>query len=474
MNKYTRLGKNTALVFLGNAGSKFIGLLMLPFYTRWLSIEDYGLTDIITVYVTFLIGIVTCCIGESLFIFPKNQKKEIQKKYFSSATSFCLSMLLLTGLIFFVIEIVLKQLQIQNSFSQNIWLIYLMLVSNVIQQISQQFVRSIDKIVIYSTTGIVLTFATALFAFIFIPCWGVKGYVLSIILANTCSSIYSFIFSKSYNYFSFKENSLQALVSMLKYSVPLIPNGIMWWLVNALNRPVMETYLGFHDMGIFAVANKFPGILTVIFGVFGTSWQISVIEEFGKDGYCIFYNKILRLVFTLLAIVLMLLTLFSKVVISIFATSDFYEAWQYIPFLTFGVLFSNIAGFAGTNFSATRESKYYFYSSIWGAIVAIIMNFVFIPLLGIWGACISVIFSFFMMAVCRIWYSWKYVKIADIQFYIILLLFLVIMMVLYVKEVNPIIIASVCILMMYYLYVHEKDILFMIVSRVKSKMKFRD
>ena len=102
------------------------------------------------------------------------------------------------------------------------------------------------------------------------------------------------------------------------------------------------------------------------------------------------------------------------------------------------------------------------------------MNFVFIPLLGIWGACISVIFSFFMMAVCRIWYSWKYVKIADIQFYIILLLFLVIMMVLYVKEVNPIIIASVCILMMYYLYVHEKDILFMIVSRVKSKMKFRD
>ena len=71
MNKYTRLGKNTALVFLGNAGSKFIGLLMLPFYTRWLSIDDYGLTDIITVYVTFLIGIVTCCIGESLFIFPK-------------------------------------------------------------------------------------------------------------------------------------------------------------------------------------------------------------------------------------------------------------------------------------------------------------------------------------------------------------------------------------------------------------------
>jgi hypothetical protein len=31
MNKYTRLGKNTITVFIGNAGAKLIGLLMLPF-----------------------------------------------------------------------------------------------------------------------------------------------------------------------------------------------------------------------------------------------------------------------------------------------------------------------------------------------------------------------------------------------------------------------------------------------------------
>jgi O-antigen/teichoic acid export membrane protein len=47
MNKYRRLGKNTLFVFIGNASSKLIGLLMLPFYTRWLSVEDYGTTDII-------------------------------------------------------------------------------------------------------------------------------------------------------------------------------------------------------------------------------------------------------------------------------------------------------------------------------------------------------------------------------------------------------------------------------------------
>ena len=53
MNKYKRLGKNTFLVFIGNTGSKLIALVMLPFYTSWLSVEDYGVTDIINVYVSF-------------------------------------------------------------------------------------------------------------------------------------------------------------------------------------------------------------------------------------------------------------------------------------------------------------------------------------------------------------------------------------------------------------------------------------
>jgi hypothetical protein len=66
-------------VLVGNAGAKLIGLFMLPFYTSWLSVEEYGTTDIINIYVTFIMQFVSCCIGESIFIFPKGQKHQIQK-----------------------------------------------------------------------------------------------------------------------------------------------------------------------------------------------------------------------------------------------------------------------------------------------------------------------------------------------------------------------------------------------------------
>ena len=48
-NKYTRLLKNVGIVFVGNAGSKLLVFLMVPFYTRYLSAVEYGMADLVVV-----------------------------------------------------------------------------------------------------------------------------------------------------------------------------------------------------------------------------------------------------------------------------------------------------------------------------------------------------------------------------------------------------------------------------------------
>ena len=166
-NKYKRLGKNTFFVFVGNASAKLLGLLMLPFYTSWLTVDDYGLTDILTVYAVFLLNIVSCCISEAIFIFPKDVSKAQQRSYFSSGLSFAGVAFLLLFILFSCINIFVYYYDFHNSFVDNLSLIYAMLVAMFIQQYMQQFVRSIDKMKVYSITGIVLTITTALFSFFF-------------------------------------------------------------------------------------------------------------------------------------------------------------------------------------------------------------------------------------------------------------------------------------------------------------------
>ncbi len=422
MGKYSRLGKNTILVFVGRIGAKVIGLLMLPFYTRWLSVEEYGLTDILGVYSSFIMSIVSCCIAESIFIFPKGQTKDTQKAYLSSGVAFAICSLSLVAIIFAAVNSFADYADIENSILSNIWLIYGLVAATFLQELFQQFARSIDKMIVYSVTGIVVTVATALFSFLLIPTYGVFGFVCAIIISNIIAAIYSLVCSKAYRYISVHKINGGKCVEMLKYSVPLIPNAIMWWLVSALNRPIMDAHIGMESIGLYAVANKFPALLSMVFTVFATSWQISVIEEYGKKDFSAFYNNVYRAMFLFLFLMFGLLTMLSEVFIRIFTTPDFYSAWIYMPMLTLGTLFMCVSGASGSVFSAVRKSKYFFYSSVWGAAVAIILNFILIPWLGLWGAVVSVMLSFMAMALSRVIYSWQYIHLEHPSKYIIMFL----------------------------------------------------
>lgn len=437
MDKYKRLGKNTLLVFVGNIGSKSIAFLMLPFYTKWLTVEEYGVTDVITIYATFLLSIVTACIVESIFIFPKDKDTKTQKEYFSTGLYFALLSFIFCAILFFLTKKGFNFFQIENSFSIYAWWIFWLIVATFLQNYMQQFSRSIDKVAVYAISGIVLTASTAVLAFVLIPKYGVSGFLLAQIISLFIGALYSFIHSKAYCFFQISCINKERGLEMLKYSIPLIPNGIMWLLVSALNRPVLEHYFGMNDVGLFAVASKFPSILIVVFSIFIFSWQISVLEEFKKPDYKVFYNKMLRFIFLILTFLSCGVTIFSKTIISIMADAKFLESWKILPLLVFAVLFSSLSGFVGTNFSATKQSKYYFYSSIWGALASIIFNMLLIPFYGLYGAALAVVLSYAIMAISRIKYSWKLVKISNLYVYasMILINILVILVPSYIQNI---------------------------------------
>lgn len=429
MSNYSKLGKNTLLVFVGNVGSKIIGLLLLPFYTRWLSVEDYGMTDLVTTYVAFLLSISTCSIADAIFVFPKDKSNKEKTVFFTSGLCFVVGCFIILFLLFYLSEDLMLTNGIFNVFSQYIWLIYGLIVSQFFQQYLQQFVRSIDKMVVFSMTGIVLTVSTAIFSFLLIPFLGVYGYILSLIFSNFVAAIYSFVFAQLYNYISFSAYKWSFCKLMLKFSIPLIPNGIMWWFISALNRPVMENYVGLSGIGLFAIANKFPNVITLIFAAFTTSWQISVLDEYKNSDFSKFFNNVYYTIFLFLVIVYFGMAIMGMSFLKLLTTEDYYGAYIYIPILTFAALFLSMANLGASIFLATKESKYYLYSSVGGAIVALIGNFTLIPMLGVLGAAISVVISVSIVCLLRIKYMWKYVQIQNLSKYFILILLCVISMV---------------------------------------------
>ena len=67
--KKNNLLKNTVLLSIGAILNKGLVFLMIPFFSSWLSTEDYGTFDLITTYITLLIPIIGLSLTESLFRF---------------------------------------------------------------------------------------------------------------------------------------------------------------------------------------------------------------------------------------------------------------------------------------------------------------------------------------------------------------------------------------------------------------------
>lgn len=418
MGKYRRLGKNALLMFLGNVGSKSLSFLMLPFYTSFLSVADYGTVDLILVYVQLLVGVCTCTLTEAIFVFPKGQDFSKQQTYFTSGIVFSAATLTLTGLLFVVLVFSLQAFSYEGIFTEYNFCIFLMLCATFFQTYTQQFARSIDKVSVYVISGILLTLTTVLTSLVTLPLWGLNGYIYSIITSYFVAAIYTVIAAKEYRFFSFRRLSKISLKEMLKYSIPMMPNSIMWWVLSTMNRPLLEHYSGIESVGIFAVANKFPMLISMLYTVFTYSWQISVLEEFNKPDYKQFYNKVFRVQFLAFVLFVLGLTFLSRPLIELMTTQGYYDAWKYIAPLALAVVFSNLAGFAGTNFVATKESKYYFTTSFWGGLVCAVSNFLLIPFMGTWGAVVSILVSYVLIFLLRIQVTKRYAPVWNWGLYI--------------------------------------------------------
>ena len=190
---------------------------MLPFYTSFLSVVDYGTVDLIQVYVQLLVGLCTCTLTEAIFVFPKGQTFAMQQTYFTSGLLFSAGALALTGVLFAVVVLVLRTISYEGIFTEYNLSIFLMLCATFLQSYTQQFARSIERVNVYVVSGVVLTLTTVLTSLVTLPLWGLHGYIYSIIVSYFAAALYSVAAAREHTYFS-PRRSCQLLSTVMRRS----------------------------------------------------------------------------------------------------------------------------------------------------------------------------------------------------------------------------------------------------------------
>lgn len=406
MEQYRKLAINTFLFAIGNVGSRSISFLLLPLFTRYMVPSDYGKLDVINTTVSLLVPLLSFQIIEATFRFAADVKETGKgKNVFSSAFLFSF----LSFLFSVCLYPLLRNIDIFAEFSLYFYSIFFLTALN---GVVKQFVRGLEKIKLYVISDILYSgvFAGSNIILLVVMKLGIRAYLLSNIVALLSSILFIFFSAGLVKYLSPRIDS-KTLKEMLSYSIPLIPNGIMWWMVNASDRYFLSYFIGYEATGMYSVASRFPSLITTLYAVFFQAWQLSAIEEFGKEGYGRFFKNVFGMLSSVMFLGSSILFLLIKPFMRVYVGATYFESWKYTVFLFLGAVFNTFASFYGVNYTASKRTAGAFSTSVIAATTKVAVVLSLIKILRIQAASISTFLAYFVMWIVRIFHTRKIVKV---------------------------------------------------------------
>ena len=310
---------------------------MVRFYKICLTPSDYGSADLIIQTANLLFPVISLGITESVFRFALDEKSDRPGVF-----TFGVCCVFVGGLLFFAAAPLLRLYDGVGSYTA---LIVIYVMTDCFHALCAHFIRAMGKTALYAVQGITNTLMIIILNILFLAVFrlGVAGYVLSVAVANVLNTVFIVIKEKLWRYLTPKPPKSVA-VRMLKYSVPMIPTTIFWWVTNVSDRYMVSAMIGSEMNGLYAVAYKIPTLLTIVSGVFISAWQFSAVSEASgiKSEHTGFFSEVWSFYSAGLFIAGSLLIACSRMEMKLLVSPEFSSAWRYVPLLCLATVFSGL------------------------------------------------------------------------------------------------------------------------------------
>jgi len=394
-DRYKRLFSNTIILALGTVGSKVLTLLLTRLYTGYLNPGEYGTLDLIIQSVNLLIPIVSLGMNTAVLRFAMDGETD---------RTTVLSTGLAIDLIGFGVFLLLTPLirLIPDIGAYTLWM-YLYIFCSLVHYLFNYFVKTLQKVRLFAITSIIGTALTLLLDILFIAVWrmGVIGYILAVLLSDFICVFILFFAAKLYRFINFRSIQRKVTSAMLRYSIPLIPSTILWWITDASDRFMVANMISESANGLYAAAYKVPNLLILISGVFMDAWHMSILTEKSPLERQPFFSKILSMYQSVIFVCSSGLILGAKLITKILVAPEYYTSWKYMPTLVIAMAVSTLVSFIGTIYTVEKRSQSALWTTLVGTMINLIGNVLLINAFGVQGAAISTALSYAVVLIIR-------------------------------------------------------------------------
>lgn len=397
--------KNTAIFTIGSFSTKLISFLLVPLYTNALTSDQYGVADLVTTICTVMAPIFILNVSDGIMRFALDKDADHIKIMSVGLT--VLGTALIIGLSIIPISILFDQL------SPYAGLIYLYTLSLAGSQIFLYYLRGRERLVEYAIGNIIQTVSIALLNIVFLLKLdlGLFGYFMAYIIASGITILYAFFagdISEVIQHFCFDVSLAKRMVS---YSIVLVPNTFLWWIINSSDRVFVTAMIGASANGIYAVSYKIPTAVSVIASIFNQAWSYSAIHENESSDRDQYASKMYSLLLAASILTGIGLLFVMKPLMKVLVEASYYDAWRYTSPLIIGNVFMTTGTYLSSWYTVNKDSKGFVLSAACGALVNVIVNLTLIPLFGVMGSALATLASMFAVYLYRAIDVRKYITI---------------------------------------------------------------
>lgn len=285
--------------------------------------------------------------------------------------------------------------------------------------------------------------------------------VVYIFIANLIASLTTFLMLLPY-IFKFKfDFDGKVLRKMLVYGLPIMIGSLAYVTNENLDKLLLGDMLGKEQMGIYAACYKLGVFMTLYIMAFRLGAEPFFFNHAHKENAKETYAKILTW-FTIIGALFMLIVvvyinLFAGILL---AKPEYYQALAIVPIILLANLFLGIYNNLSVWYKLTDKTKYGMYFSVFGALLTIAFNLIFIPKIGFMASAWATLIAYGTMTIISYFYGKKYYavpyNISKVILYIVISVGLSFISYYYFKE-NYLISTLIIIAFVVFIALNEKE-----------------
>ena len=399
MSEMKSLAKDTAIYGVSSIVGKFLNYLLVPLYTYVLKqTADYGIVTNLYAWTALLLVILTYGMETGFFRFANREDYDPRTVYKTSFVT-----LLCTSALFTMLVIIFHQ-PLANvlgypDHSEFVEMMFATVAIDAFACIPFAYLRYQKRPIVFAALKLLFVLLNIGFNILFLVVLG-KNDVFYVFLSNILATTIQTLCLLPFTMPKGGQFSAPVLKEMLRYSLPLLVLGVAGIMNQTLDR-ILFPYLYTGDdaqaqLGIYGACFKVAMVMMMFTQAFRYAYEPFVFSKH-KDRHSVEAYADAMKYYIIFSYLILLGVIFYLDIFRYIVSSAYWEGLKIVPVVLWTYVFQGIYFNLSFWYKLTDETKWGAYFSLIGLAITLVLQIVFVPIIGYWASCGSSLVCYFVI-----------------------------------------------------------------------------